>query len=48
MLKSDQIGIVEARMTMLGREYQDLLTLMKTSDGWKVRTKVFIYHERED
>ena len=48
VLKSDQIGLVEARMTMLGRDYQDLLTLMKTADGWKVRAKVFIYHQRED
>ena len=46
-LKDDQVGLVEARARMLGRNYQDLLTLMKTDDGWKVRTKVFIYHELE-
>ena len=35
-LKGGQIGIVEARMTMLGRDYQDLLTLIRTDEGWRV------------
>lgn len=46
-LKGDQIGVVEARMTMLGRNYQDLLTVIRTDDGWKVLTKVFTYVERK-
>lgn len=47
-LKGDRIGIVEARMTMMGRNYQDLLTLINTSDGWRVLTKVFSFVERKD
>ncbi|MEM7240302.1 MAG: nuclear transport factor 2 family protein [Pseudomonadota bacterium] len=46
-LKGGQIGIVEARMTMLGRDYQDLLTVIRTDDGWKVLTKLFTHVERE-
>ena len=47
VLKGDRIGMVEARMTMLGRNYQDLLTLIHTDDGWRVLTKVFSDVERE-
>ena len=47
-LKGDRIGFVEARMTMLGRNYQDLLTLIHTDDGWRVLTKVFSFVERKD
>lgn len=47
-LKGDRIGLVEARMTMMGRNYQDLLTLINTEDGWKVLTKVFSFVERKD
>ena len=47
-LKGDRIGLVEARMTMLGRNYQDLLTLIHTDDGWRVLTKVFSCVERKD
>lgn len=47
-LKGDRIGIVEARMTMMGRNYQDLLTLINTEDGWRVLTKVFSFVERKD
>lgn len=47
-LKGDRIGIVEARMTMIGRNYQDLLTLMNTDDGWRVLIKVFSFVERKD
>ena len=46
--RGDRIGIVEARMTMMGRNYQDLLTLINTSDGWRVLTKVFSFVERKD
>ncbi|MGH1482010.1 MAG: nuclear transport factor 2 family protein [Geminicoccales bacterium] len=47
-LKGGQIGVVEARMTMLGRDYQDLLTVIRTDDGWKVLTKVFTHVERKE
>lgn len=46
-LKGDRIGIVEARMTMMGRNYQDLLTLIHTDDGWQILTKVFSFVARE-
>ncbi|MEM7091288.1 MAG: nuclear transport factor 2 family protein [Pseudomonadota bacterium] len=42
-LKGDRIGIVEARMTMMGRDYQDLLTVINTDEGWQVLTKVFSF-----
>lgn len=47
-LKGGQIGVVEARMTMLGRDYQDLLTVIRTDDGCKVLTKVFTHVERKE
>ena len=47
-LKGDRIGIVEAHMTMMGRNYQDLLTLINTDDGWRVLTRVFSFVERKD
>jgi hypothetical protein len=47
-LKGARIGIVEARLTMLGRNYQDLLTVINTDESWKVLTKVFSFVERKD
>ena len=47
-LKGSQMGLVEARMRMLGRDYQDLLTVVRTDNGWKVLTKVFTYVEQEE
>lgn len=47
-LKGERIGIVEARMTMMGRNYQDLLTIIHTDEGWRVLTKVFSFVERKD
>ncbi|MEM0949680.1 MAG: nuclear transport factor 2 family protein [Pseudomonadota bacterium] len=47
-IKGNRIGLVEARMTMLGRNYQDLLTLIHTDDGWRVLAKVFSFVERKD
>ena len=47
-LKGDRIGLVEARMTMLGRNYQDLLTVIHTASGWRVLTKVFSFVKRKD
>lgn len=46
--KGDRIGIVEARMTMMGRNYQDLLTIINTNEGWRVLTKVFSFVARKD
>lgn len=46
-LKGGEIGVVEARMTMLGRNYQDLLTIIRSDQGWRVLTKVFTHVERE-
>ena len=45
--KGERIGIVEARMTMMGRNYQDLLTIINTVEGWRVLTKVFSFVERK-
>lgn len=47
-IKGGRIAIVEARMTMMGRDYQDLLTLIRAPDGWRVLTKVFAFVERKD
>ncbi|MEM7215240.1 MAG: nuclear transport factor 2 family protein [Pseudomonadota bacterium] len=47
-LKGDQMGFVEARMTMLGRNYEDLLTLINDGNDWKVLTKVFSHVETKD
>lgn len=46
-LKGERIGIVEARMTMMGRNYQDLLTVIRADEGWRVLTKVFSFVPRE-
>ena len=46
--KGARIGIIEARMTMMGRNYQDLLTIINTDEGWRVLTKVFSFVERKD
>lgn len=46
--KGERIGIVEARMTMMGRNYQDLLTIINTDEGWRVLSKVFSFVERKD
>lgn len=46
-LKGGEIGVVEARMTMLARDYQDLLTIIRAEDGWRVLTKVFTHVQRE-
>jgi hypothetical protein len=46
--KGARIGIIEARMTMMGRNYQDLLTIIHSDQGWRVLTKVFSFAERRD
>ena len=48
ILKGTQMGLVEARMTMLGRNYEDLLTLIHDGNTWKVLTKVFSHVERKE
>jgi hypothetical protein len=40
-LKGNQIGVVEVQMVMLDRKYQDLLTIIRSDEGWRVLTKVF-------
>ena len=47
-LKGDRIGSIEARMTMMGRNYQDLLTLINTDEGWRILCKVFSFVDRKD
>ena len=47
-LKGNRVGIVEARMTMMGRNYQDVLTLINTDKGWRILTKVFSFVEQKD
>ncbi len=46
-LRGEQMGLVEARTMMFGREYHDFLTLIRTDEGWKILTKVFTYREPE-
>lgn len=46
-LKGREMGWVEARATMWGRDYTDLLTIIRTEDGWRVLNKVFTFVERE-
>lgn len=48
ILKGGQMGLVEAQITMLGRDYQDLLTVVRTENGWKMVTKVFAFHEKRN
>ena len=40
---SDRIARVTARMTMMGRDYLDLLTLVREGSDWRIVTKVFAY-----
>ena len=46
-LKGGQIGIIEAQMMMLGRTYQDLLTIIRSDNGWRILTKVFTHAQQE-
>ena len=47
MLKDGQMGFVEAQTTMLGRDYQDYLTLIRADGEWKIIAKVFTAREQE-
>jgi hypothetical protein len=43
------MAFVKARMTMLGRDYLDYLTLINDGSGWRIIAKVFTYqpHKKE-
>ena len=45
-LNGQEMGLVESRAIMWGREYTDLLTIIQTEDGWRVLTKVFTFVEQ--
>ena len=47
-LRGREMGIVESHATMWGRKYTDLLTIIRTDEGWRVLNKVFTYVELED
>lgn len=40
---SDRLAHVKVRMTLMGREYADELTLIRYGEDWRVVTKVFSY-----
>lgn len=44
---SPRLAYVKARMTMMGRDYLDYLTLVRHDGGWRVVTKVFSYVPKE-
>ncbi len=44
---NDQMAIVGASIRMMGRDYQDLLTVIATPEGWRIISKVFTYTELE-
>ncbi len=45
---SPRLAHVTARMTMMGRDYLDHLTLVRHHNDWRVATKVFAYVPQED
>ncbi len=45
---STRIAHVTARMSMMGRDYLDFLTLVRHDDQWRIITKVFTYLPRKD
>lgn len=42
-----RMASVWASIRMMGRDYQDLLTVIKTQDGWRIIAKVFTYKHLE-
>ena len=44
----DRLAHVQARMTMMGREYHDDLTLIRQDNAWRIVAKVFAYIPRKD
>ncbi|SMX38290.1 nuclear transport factor 2 family protein [Octadecabacter ascidiaceicola] len=45
---SARLAHVTARMTMMGRDYLDHLTLVRHGSEWRVVTKAFAYLPQED
>lgn len=45
---SDRIARVTARMSMMGRDYLDFLTLVPHGGKWRIATKAFTYLPRKD
>ncbi len=45
---SNRIARVTARMSMMGRDYLDFLTLVPHDGQWRIITKVFTYLPRKD
>ncbi|NVK16628.1 MAG: nuclear transport factor 2 family protein [Rhodobacteraceae bacterium] len=45
---SGRLAHVRARMTMMGRDFHDLLTLVRYGAGWRIVAKVFSYVPRKD
>ncbi|MBQ4825864.1 nuclear transport factor 2 family protein [Leisingera sp. HS039] len=44
---SDRLARVSARMTMMGRDFHDLLTLVRHGTEWRIVAKVFSYVPRK-
>lgn len=44
----ERLARVTARMSMMGRDFLDVLTLVHDNDGWRIVTKVFTYVPRKD
>ncbi|MBO6504933.1 MAG: nuclear transport factor 2 family protein [Kordiimonadaceae bacterium] len=44
---NDRMAIVWVSIRMMGRNYQDLLTVIATDRGWRIISKVFTYAELE-
>jgi len=45
---SNRLARVSARMTMMGRDFHDLLTLVRYGSEWRIVAKVFSYVPRKD
>ncbi|UWQ43490.1 nuclear transport factor 2 family protein (plasmid) [Leisingera aquaemixtae] len=45
---SGRLARVSARMTMMGRDFHDLLTLVRYGAEWRIVAKVFSYVPRKD
>ncbi|WP_411352982.1 nuclear transport factor 2 family protein (plasmid) [Leisingera aquaemixtae] len=45
---SGRLARVSARMTMMGRDFHDLLTLVRHGSEWRIVAKVFSYVPRKD
>lgn len=45
---NDRLARISARMTMMGRDFHDLLTLVRHGAEWRIVAKVFSYVPRKD